>query len=446
MLPVLALVGRPNVGKSTLFNRLTRSRDAIVNDQSGVTRDRLYGQGRIGEKAFLAVDTGGLEIAVDAFGKLIRAQVELAIEEAQAVLFIVDLRAGLVPQDRNISLQLRQSGVKVFVVVNKSEGVETELAASEFQEMGMGTPLVISAKTGEGVQQLVDTVLDGYALPAPVEDSNIPIIALAGRPNVGKSTLTNQLAGTSRVLVSEVPGTTRDKVRVPLCINGEQLILIDTAGVRRKSRVDETIEKFSSIKALQAMADAHVVILMIDARTEVSTQDSTLAGMIMDMGRSMVVVVNKCEKLGKHWRTQIKEQLIRKLSFLPNTEILFISALSGNSLTSVIPAALRAYRSAMISIPTSDVNKVLAQAVARTPPPMQNQRVVRLKFAHQAGKNPPVIVVHGNRIAQLPTNYRRYLVNYFTRAYRLNGTSVRLILRSADNPYKSRKSTKSRAN
>ena len=440
MLPVLALVGRPNVGKSTLFNRLTRSRDAIVDDQPGVTRDRLYGNGRVGQTGFLVVDTGGLEAEHGQFGAIIRQQVELVIEEAQVILFMVDANEGLVPQDHDIGEQLRQSGARVFVLVNKSEDVEPELAASEFQELGLGAPIAISAKRGDGVEELLETVLADYEPVGEQPEPGIPIITLAGRPNVGKSTLANKLAGESRVLVSEVPGTTRDSVRVPLCINGERCILIDTAGVRRKSRVEKTIEKFSVIKALQAVEEANVALLMLDATCEIGTQDATIAGMIQDMGRSVVVVVNKWDRLESRQRTRIKNEIERKLPFLPNPEIVFISALHGSNLAEVMPAALRACDSAMTSIATASINRTLAAAVAQTPPPMHKRRPVRLKFAHQAGKNPPIIVVHGNLAENLPDSYRRYLANYFARAYKLVGTPVRIIPRSGENPYKGRKS------
>ncbi len=443
MLPVLALVGRPNVGKSTLFNRLTRSRDAIVDDQPGVTRDRLYGHGKIGRKGFLAVDTGGLDAEQGPFGAIIREQVALALEEAQAVLFIVDADDGLAPQDRDIGAQLRHGDAKVFVLVNKSEGVEPELAAAEFQALGLGEPLAISAKRGDGVEEMLDTVLGALgdeAAEREPQDTGIPKITLAGRPNVGKSTLANKLAGASRVLVSDVPGTTRDSVRMPLCIDGQDFILIDTAGVRRKSRVDETLEKFSVIKALQAVEEANVALLMLDATSEIGFQDAAIAGMIQDMGRSLVVVVNKWDRLENRQRKKIKDELELKLPFLPNPEILFISALHGSNLADVLPAAMRAYKSAMISIATSSLNRTLEKAIQRTPPPMQNRRPMRLKFAHQAGKNPPIIIVHGNRAEKLPNTYRRYLANFFARTYRLAGTPIRIIPRSGDNPYKKRKS------
>jgi len=439
MLPVLALVGRPNVGKSTLFNRLTGSRDAIVDDQPGVTRDRLYGRGRIGDKGFLAVDTGGLEDARgdNPFSALIRRQVALAIDEAQVVLFMVDAEHGLVAQDRDLGAQLRSGGARVLVLVNKSEGVESELAAAEFQELGLGAPFAISAKRGDGVGEMLEAALAGCVGGGEPEQAGLPVIALAGRPNAGKSTLANRLAGAPRMLVSEVPGTTRDSVRIPLHIGGHSGILIDTAGVRRKSRVraGEVIEKFSVIKALQAVEVAHVVLLVLDASCEIGFQDAAIAGMVRDLGRSLVVVVNKWDRLEGRQRRKIKDELHLKLPFLPDPEILFISALHGSNIAQVMPAAMRAYRSAMVSLPTSSINRTLQEALAHSPPPMHKRRPVRLKFAHQSGKNPPVIVVHGNLAGKLSAGYRRYLANYFARAYRLTGTPVRIIPRNSDNPF-----------
>ncbi len=442
MLPILALVGRPNVGKSTMFNRLTRSRDAIVDDLPGVTRDRLCGHGRAGEKSFLAVDTGGIEAGADggALGAMIRRQVEAALDQAQAVLFMVDARDGLLAQDREIGALLRRRGARVFVLVNKSEGVAPAAAAAEFQELGLGAPFAVSAKRGDGVDALLEAALAEYA-PQPQthmqvgDGPQVPTIALAGRPNVGKSTLANRLIGEARMLVDDAPGTTRDSVRVPLCADGEQIHLIDTAGMRRKARVSETLEKFSVVKALQAIGEAQVVLLLLDASGEIGAQDAAIGGLVGELGRSMVLVVNKCDRLGARQREKIRGELARKLPFLPNPERVFISALRGDNIKEVLPAAMRAYRSAMADFATSGLNRVLAAALARTPPPMHQRRPVRLKFAHQAGKNPPCIVVHGSRAEKLAPSYRRYLANCFARAYSLRGTPVRIIPRSGENPY-----------
>lgn len=445
MRPVLALVGRPNVGKSTLFNRLTRSRDAIVDDQPGVTRDRQYGRGRHGDLAFLAVDTGGLDAAsggdANPFGALIREQVAAAIEEAQVTLFMVDAIAGLNAQDRDIGAQLRAGGARVLVVVNKSDGLAAEVAAAEFQELGLGAPFAVSAKRGDGVAEMLEAALAGCADAAGDElgaaDAGAPVIALAGRPNAGKSTLVNRLAGAARMVVSETPGTTRDSVRVPVDFGGRRCVLIDTAGVRKKSRVraGQSVEKFSVIKALQAVAAANVALLVLDARDGIGFQDAAIAGIIRDLGRSLVVVVNKCDRLSARQRRAIADELERKLPFLPQPDILFVSALRGANTARIMPAAVRAFDSAFAELPTAAVNRALQEAVAHSAPPMHKRRPVRLKFAHQSGKNPPVIVVHGNLASKLSAAYRRYLAGRFARAFGLTGTPVRIIPRNADNPF-----------
>ncbi len=442
MIPVIALVGRPNVGKSTLFNRLTKSRDAIVDDQPGVTRDRLYGRGKMGDKPFLVVDTGGLESEQSQFGAMVRQQVEQVLEEAQVVVFLVDGKDGLVPQDREIGEQLRQSGREVQVAVNKSEGEESELAVSEFQELGLGSPSAVSALRGDGIAEMLEQALAGFDVEQEYVDILVPRVALVGRPNVGKSTLTNKLVGEYRVIVSEIPGTTRDSVRVPLRFEEQDYLLVDTAGVRRKSRVDLAVEKFSVIKTLQAIEDSHVVLLVLDASSEIGAQDATIAGMVQDLGRSMVVVVNKWDRLEGRQRRKIKDELEIKLPFLPDPEILFVSALHGSNLAEIMPAAQRAYESAMAELSTSSLNRTLATAIAQTPPPMRNDRPVKLKFAHQAGKNPPVVVIHGNQAEKLPDAYLRYLSKFFAKTYRLTGTRIRIIPRSGENPFKRLRPTK----
>ena len=444
MIPVIALVGRPNVGKSTLFNRLTKSRDAIVDDQPGVTRDRLYGRGKVGDKAFLIVDTGGIEAEQGQFGDMIRQQVDQVLQEAQVVILLVDGKGGLVPQDKEIGEQLRQSGGDIHVAVNKTEGEDSELAVSEFQELGLGAPIAVSALRGDGTTELLDRVLKDFDTEVSDEESKVPRIALVGRPNVGKSTLTNKLVGEHRVLVSEVPGTTRDSVRIPIQVDGVDYILIDTAGVRRRARVEQAIEKFSVIKTLQSIEHSDVVLLVLDASAEIGAQDATIAGMVQDLGRSMVVVINKWDRLEGRQRRKIRDELERKLPFLPAPEVLFISALHGSNLADVMPAARRAYESAMIEFSTSSLNRTLDAAMTQTPPPMQNGRPIKLKFAHQAGKNPPVVVVHGNQAEKLPEAYLRYLSKYFGNAYRLTGTRIRVIPRSGENPFKKLKPQKTR--
>ncbi|MEA3291201.1 MAG: ribosome biogenesis GTPase Der [Pseudomonadota bacterium] len=439
MLPVIALVGRPNVGKSTLFNRLTRTRDAIVDDQPGVTRDRLYGRGRIGGKPCLVVDTGGLEPSKEHLSRQIWEQVEQVLQEAQAVLFLVDGQEGLAPPDREIAEQLRQSGHSVYLVANKTEGVDSEVALAEFQELGFGHLFAVSAKRGDGAEELMEAVLASFDSETPEsKESERPRVALIGRPNAGKSTLINALLGERRVIVSELPGTTRDSVRIPIEVNGEEYLLIDTAGVRRRARVSRGIEKFSVVKTLQAVEEANVVVLVLDAQAEIGAQDATIAGMVNDLGRALVIAVNKWDRLAKAQRQRIRGELELKFPFLGHAEVLFISALYGTGVGDVLPAAKRAYRSAMAEFATSDLNRKLQDAVSANPPPMRHGRRIKLKFAHQAGKNPPVIVIHGSQVSALPESYRRYLANYFIRAYRLVGTPVRIILRSGKNPYQAR--------
>ena len=446
MLPVVALVGRPNVGKSTLFNRLTRSRDALVDDQPGVTRDRLYGRGRIGRIPFLVVDTGGIESGDPRFGRMIEEQVEQVIEEADTVWFLVDAVTGLVAQDRDIAQRLRSGARKVRLLVNKSERFSASLVTSEFQELSLGMPLAISAKRGDGIESaLLDTLGDcgeeavGAELPG---HPDIPKFALVGRPNAGKSTLINRLAGSPRMIVSELPGTTRDSVQAPLTIDGNDMILIDTAGVRKKSKVEETIEKFSIVKTLQTIENCHVVLLIVDASAGIGSQDAAIAGMVHDSGRSMVIVVNKWDGLDSRKRNQVMRDIDSKFSFLPDPERIIISALHGSNLQAVIPAARRACGSAMIRIATSSLNRTLAEAIVKTPPPLHNQRPVKLKFAHQAGRNPPVIVIHGNQVDALPKSWLRYLSRYFSNAYGLTGTPVKILTRVSENPFKRRNPSK----
>ncbi len=438
MLPVVALVGRPNVGKSTLFNRLTRSRDALVDDRPGITRDRLYGRGRIANKSYLVVDTGGIEGEEGDFTSLIKQQVAQLIEEAQVVLFVVDASHGMVNQDLAIAMQLRQSARKIYLVVNKTEGIAASLATSEFQELALGSPIAISAKRGDGIERLITEVMAAYSEVNDEDDQHTPRIAIVGRPNVGKSTLTNKLVGAHRVIVSNIPGTTRDSVRIPIVVNQQKYVLIDTAGVRKKSKVDETIEKFSIIKTLQAIETCHVVLLVVDGSGEIGAQDASIAGMVNDFGRSIVIVVNKWDGLVDWQKNKIKNDINSKFAFLSYPQMICISALHGSNLVEVMPAARRAYESAMISIATSSLNRTLENALTKTPPPLHNQRPVRLKFTHQAGKNPPVIVVHGNQANTIPDSYRKYLSRYFAKAYNLVGTPVQIIPRVSENPFKHR--------
>ena len=434
-LPVIALVGRPNVGKSTLFNRLTKTRDALVDDQPGVTRDRLYGIGERKPYRYLVVDTGGLESEETNFSVQIMSQVDAVIEEADFVVFLLDHQSGLVNFDKEIAEKLRQCNVHTTLVINKSEGIEPELAVSEFQELALGIPIPISAKRGDGIDELINHLLVDWIYGDSQDSDSTITIAVAGRPNVGKSTLVNKIVGENRVLVSDYPGTTRDSVSIPIEYKNQPMTLIDTAGVRRKSRVDDVIEKFSVIKTLQSIEQAHVVIMVLDAQTEISVQDMHIAGMIRDLGRSLVVIVNKWDGLSDVQRKKIKHGIQFKFPFLPNPKILFTSALYGSNLDKIMPAVAKTAASATVSLATSSLNRTLKDAVDLTSPPMYQQRPVRLKFAHQAGKNPPVIVVHGNLAETIPDAYRRYLENFFIKAYRLIGTPIRIIPRTTVNPY-----------
>ena len=442
MLPVIALIGRPNVGKSTLFNKLTRSRDALVGDQPGVTRDRLYARARMGDKPFLVVDTGGLEAETSDFSDLVRQQVDQVVEEADTVFFMVDALQGVVLQDREIAMHLRKSNRKIILLVNKAEGKVPDLVASEFAELGMGVPFPVSAKRGDGIVKLLGEALKDFKEVLVDADDGVPRVAIVGRPNVGKSTLTNRLAGAHRMIVSDIPGTTRDSVSIPVKFRGEDYEIMDTAGVRKKSRVEKGIELFSVVKTLQAIEKSHVVLLVLNASSEVSFQDAAIAGMVYDLGRSMVVVVNKWDGLETKQKNRITRSMQSRLSFLCDFESIYISALHGSNCRQVLPAVKRAYDSAMVEIATSSLNRTLQEAVDLTPPPAHNKRPVRLKFTHQAGKNPPVIVVHGNLAQTLPASYLKYLSRFFSRKYRLIGTPLRMIPRSGKNPFRKKTQTK----
>jgi GTP-binding protein len=438
MKPTVVIVGRPNVGKSTLFNRLTRSRDAVVADVPGLTRDRHYGEGRLGDRPYLVVDTGGFEpVAADGILREMARQARQAIDEADAVLLVVDARAGLTPQDQSIAAELRRSGRRTFVVVNKAEGMPPGVAAAEFHALGMGAPLAISAQHGEGVSDLIDAVLahlphDGTEQD---EDETHPRIAIAGRPNVGKSTLANALLGEERMIVYDQPGTTRDAIRVRFEHGGRPYTLIDTAGLRRRGRVVDVAEKFSVVKTMQAIADANVVILVLDARQEISEQDAHIAGFILESGRALVVAVNKWEKLPASERETVKRALVRKLDFLSFAKLHFISALAGTGLAPLMKSVDAAYRAAMSRLPTPRLARALQAAVARQQPPRAGLVRPKLRYAHQGGVNPPRIIVHGNALEQVPDSYRRYLERFFRDAFKLQGTPLRVEFRTGRNPY-----------
>jgi GTP-binding protein len=441
MYPVIALVGRPNVGKSTLFNRLTKSRDALVADQPGLTRDRIYGQGRMGDHPYIVIDTGGLSGNDQGLDGLMAEQARLAIEEASVVLFLVDAREGLTGADQSIARQLRQTNKSVYLVVNKIDGLDIQIASAEFHALGLGEPLPISAAHGEGVTSALETVLSEFPQPEETEaevGQGIKI-AIVGRPNVGKSTLVNRMLGEERVLVFDMPGTTRDSIRIPFEREDEKYVLIDTAGVRRRKRIDESIEKFSVVKTLQAIEESNVVIMVLDARGGVSHQDANLLGFILDSGRALVVAVNKWDGLSQDQRQRVKTELDRKLSFLDFAKIHFISALHGTGVGDLFAFVGNAFESASRSLSTSELTRLLESAVAAHQPPLVHGRRIKLRYAHQGGKNPPVIVIHGNQTAAVPKNYQRYLVNSFRSALHLMGTPLRIEFKTGENPYKNKK-------
>lgn len=437
MKPTIVIVGRPNVGKSTLFNRLTRTRDAIVADLPGLTRDRHYGEGRVGPKPYLVVDTGGLEpVAAEGVYREMARQTRQAVDEADSVLFVVDGRNGVAPQDIAIAGELRKTGRRVWLVVNKSEG-RAPAAAAEFHELGLGDPLPISASHGENISDLMDIVLADYphASKDDEDEDEVPRIAIVGRPNVGKSTLVNALLGEERVVVYDEPGTTRDSVHIDFERGGKRYTLIDTAGVRRKGRVTEAVEKFSLIKTLQSISDANVAVLVLDAQQEISDQDAHIAGYILEAGRALVVAVNKWDGLPEYQREQIKVHLLRKLDFLSFARLHFISALKGQGVGAVLKSVDEAFAAAMAKLSTPRLSRALIAAVARQQPPRSGMNRPKLRYAHQGGSNPPRIVIHGNALEKVPDSYRRFLEHFFRDIFRLQGTPLRVEFKSSENPF-----------
>ena len=443
MKAVIALVGRPNVGKSTLFNRLTRSNAALVAAVPGLTRDRIYGVGKIGSKPYIAVDTGGLTGNAEGVEALMASQARQAMEEADVIVFLADGRGGLTAGDEIIAAQLRQLGKRVVLAVNKAEGLNTHIATAEFQALGLGQPHAISAAHGDGIAALMEEVcatLPGEETEEEAEQAGIKV-AMAGRPNVGKSTLLNRLLGEERVVVSDVAGTTRDSVYVPFERDDKRYTLIDTAGIRRRGRVFEAIEKFSVVKTLQAIESAHVVLLLLDAHEGVTAQDASLAGLILESGKGLVVLVNKWDGLHSEQRDRVKTDLDFKLSFLDFAETRFISALHGTGVGELFSIVQRVHAAATRHFPTAELNRALEAAVQQHQPPLVRGRRIKLRYAHQGGSNPPLIIIHGNQTDHVPDAYRRYLENTFRRELRLRGTPLRIEFRSGENPYADRKNT-----
>jgi GTP-binding protein len=454
MKPVVALVGRTNVGKSTLFNRLTRSRAALVADFPGLTRDRQYGDGHLGMKPFLAIDTGGFDPdAGQGLQRAINEQTETAIAESDVLLFVVDVRAGLTAQDQRIAEPLRASGRRVVVVANKAEGLDLA-AGAEFHELGLGPPCLISATHGSGVSDLMETALadfPGEGLPSEAPGAEAPgakegaRVAIVGRPNVGKSTLINTLIGERRMVASEQPGTTRDAIEVEFEFAGDRFVLIDTAGIRRKGRVFETVEKFSVVKTLQAIEQCNVVVLLLDASTEIAEQDAHIAGYILERGRALVIAVNKWDAVRAEQREQIKREMRRKLHFLDWASLHFVSALRGTGLQSLMRSVVAAEQAAFSRLPTPRLTRALRAAVERQEPPRAGNQRPKLRYAHQGGSNPPVIVIHGNSLRHVPDSYRRYLEGWFREQFELQGTPLRIEFRSGVNPYVTRSAGKGSA-
>lgn len=444
MLPVVALVGRPNVGKSTLFNVLTRSRDALVADMPGVTRDRHYGVCRMASRPFVVVDTGGLSGVEESMDALTARQVRMAVAEAQMVVLVLDARDGLLAQDHAILAELRRSGKPVIAAVNKTDGLDEQAALAEFSAFGLRSVLPLAAAHGRGATELVDALLttlpaaDAEEIEAPGEDDSIRV-AIIGRPNAGKSTLINRLLGEERLIVSDIAGTTRDPIRVPLERDGKRYTLIDTAGIRRKSKVEEAVEKFSVIKTLQSISAAQVVVLLIDARENLAEQDLTLLGYAMDAGRAIVIAVNKWDDLDAYQRSECKRALDRRLVFIDWARQVQISALHGSGLRELMQAVVRAHRAATRVLTSSDLTKTLEQAYEAYQPPLVHGHAPKLRFAHPGGNNPPTIIIHGTRTKHIAPAYQRYLENTFRKRYRLEGTPVRIVFREADNPYAGRK-------
>ncbi|MDN3680113.1 ribosome biogenesis GTPase Der [Vibrio tapetis subsp. quintayensis] len=468
MTPVVALVGRPNVGKSTLFNRLTRTRDALVADFPGLTRDRKYGHAHLGEHEFIVIDTGGIDGTEDGVETKMAEQSLAAIDEADVVLFMVDGRAGLTPSDIAISQHLRKLEKPAMLVVNKVDGIDADAASADFWQLGVEDMYQIAAAHGRGVTALIDLALDPFAekflaesregiedltgfidedeeqLDYTEEEAEAefqrlqdqPIkLAIIGRPNVGKSTLTNRILGEERVVVYDMPGTTRDSIYIPMQRDEREYVLIDTAGVRRRKNINETVEKFSVVKTLKAVEDANVVLLIIDARENISDQDLSLLGFALNAGRSIVIAVNKWDGLDTEVKDRVKKELDRRLGFVDFARIHFISALHGTGVGNLFESVQEAYKSATTRVGTSVLTRIMKMAQDDHQPPMVRGRRVKLKYAHAGGYNPPIVVIHGNQVNELPDSYKRFLMNYYRRSLEIMGTPIRIRFQNSDNPF-----------
>ncbi|MEZ8826175.1 ribosome biogenesis GTPase Der [Vibrio amylolyticus] len=467
MVPVVALVGRPNVGKSTLFNRLTRTRDALVADFPGLTRDRKYGHAKMEEHDFIVIDTGGIDGTEEGVETKMAEQSLAAIDEADVVLFMVDGRAGLTPSDEAIAKHLRQIEKPSMLVVNKIDGIDGDAACADFWKLGVDDMYQIAAAHGRGVTALIEFALNPFAESLKAEQGEVndltefedaeedqldlteeeaeaeykrlqdqPIkLAIIGRPNVGKSTLTNRILGEERVVVYDMPGTTRDSIYIPMQRDEREYVLIDTAGVRRRKNINETVEKFSVVKTLKAIEDANVVLLLIDARENISEQDLSLLGFALNAGRSVVIAVNKWDGLDSDVKEHVKKELDRRLGFVDFARIHFISALHGTGVGHLFESVEEAYNSATTRVGTSVLTRIMKMASDDHQPPMVRGRRVKMKYAHAGGYNPPIIVIHGNQVRELPASYKRYLMNYYRKSLEIMGTPIRIQFQNSENPF-----------
>ncbi|HET8904910.1 MAG TPA: ribosome biogenesis GTPase Der [Saccharospirillum sp.] len=441
MIPVIALVGRPNVGKSTLFNRFTRSRDALVADWAGLTRDRKYGDGKLGERPFIVIDTGGISGFEQGLDAKMAEQSMAAIEEADVVLFITDAQAGVTAADNHIAQHLRKTGKKTVLVVNKTDGLDTDVVLGDFHELGLSTdPLPIAAAHNRGVRSLLELALEDFPEPEPIEGAgedehdNIRL-AIVGRPNVGKSTLINRIMGEDRVVVYDQAGTTMDSIYIPYERDGQAYTLIDTAGIRRRRSVSEAVEKFSIVKTLQAIQDANVVVLVLDARDGLVEQDMHMLGFVLESGRGLVVAINKWDGLSDDEKKKIKESIDRRMPFLDWADMHFISALHGTNVGHLYKSVDLAYHSARRKWSTNQLTTIMQGIIELHQPPMVRGRRIKPRYAHQGGSNPPVIVIHGNQLGDLPGSYKRYLENAFRKALKVRGTPIRFEFKVGENPY-----------